>query len=82
MPRNAPFGFANLIAPVLDAQARRVDDYRATRDRYAAALNFAATCAPVHRPRAMQAVARAAADHRVNVSRLHLLDPGTSDPRD
>jgi hypothetical protein len=73
---------AALAAPVIDAAQR---DYTEARDRYRAALNFAATCSPVHRPRAMQAVEVHAARHALAFTAQQVVCGGPvdlSDPRD
>lgn len=71
-----------LAAPIIAAAQR---DYTEARDRYRAALNFAATCAPVHRARAMQAVEVHAARHALAFTAQQVVcgaPVDVSDPRD
>lgn len=71
-----------LAAPVIDAAQA---EYEVARDRYRAALNFAASCAPIHRRRAMGAVEACAARHRLALHAQQIVSGGPinlSDPRD
>lgn len=71
-----------LTAPIVAAVQR---DYDQARDHYRAALNFAATCAPIHRTRAMAAVRVHEARHALAFHAQQTVCGGPvsiSDPRD
>lgn len=71
-----------IAAPVIEA-AR--EDHRAEQNRYRAALNFAATCAPQHRNRARAALDQCRARHSAAFLAFDVLTGGPvdlSDPRD